>query len=106
MLFSALRRHHAPVVFILALAVLSTARELRRAALVAPDDGAPIVARFASLKNQVSKDVQVCYSPVPHTEDELRLYQLAQYAWAPRPLGLDNDSCRWTVGPQFRVTAR
>jgi hypothetical protein len=105
MLFSTLRRH-APVVFILALAVLSTARELRRAGSVAPDDGPAIVARFASLKNQVPKDAQVCYSPAPHTGDELRLFQLAQYAWAPRPLALDNESCRWTVGPQFQVTAR
>jgi hypothetical protein len=104
---SALRRR-APGAFILALAIMATAINIHRTAGHPPDDAPAIVAKFAALNSGLPDDASVCYGPVPRTSDGLRLFQLAQYALAPRILVPEDQSadCRWTIGPDFRVKVR
>jgi hypothetical protein len=96
----------ASVVLILMLAVMSFVRNVHRSASLPRDDAPAIVVQFSALQSELPDHATVCYAPVPHTVAELRLFQLARYALAPRILEFASADCRWIIGPDFRVKVR
>lgn len=94
----------SPVVFMVLLAAMSTDRNIHGTALMPRDDSPSIVDKFSALSGELPGGVTACYVPTPHTAEELRLFYLARYALAPRILVLENNNCRWTVGPDFHIT--
>lgn len=96
----------ASVVFILMLAVIGFVRNVHRSASRPRDDAPSIVAQFSALQGELTDHATVCYAPVPHTAAELRLFQLARYALAPRIVEFASADCRRIIGPDFRVNVR
>lgn len=95
--------HRLPVAFMVILAAVSTVRNVHRTALHPRDDSPTVVAKFTALGRELPEGATVCYLPKPQTAEELRRFQLAQYALSPRILVLEDKECRWTIGPDFHV---